>query len=542
MTWDSLLALAVADELERALGGARARSVSLGRAAMVATVRFRGATLLADLAPGRGTITLQFESGAPDLPGKEEDSDANPLPAILTAVDAVPDERTLIFRFRRVRGRRENPALILEFQTNRENAILALGPSLRVIKRLRQRRGRREPVGQPWAPESPGGSDGPRKVVTLAEWEALVGGEDPRRALLSAVAHVSGINVASLLGAPTPAQGFQRWKTITELGGAQPQLLNLSSGPQPYPCPLAGVQSKPCASVLSAMETVRESSAGAPAPTETLRRISARRRRQERKVLQLKRQLQKTLQADALRERGTLILSRLHAIEPGSDSVTLTGFDGAPVTIALDPKRSAQDAANRLFHQARRLERGARRVTEKIKEARDRIAHLADLETRIGQGEDPRIAGALYARAEPDAKGTRHSKRAEPSLPYTSYLSSGGIEIRVGRGAAHNDELTFHYARPNDVWLHARHASGAHVVLRWPRPERPPRSDLEEAATLAAIHSKGRDSGVVPVDWTRRKWVRKPRGAPRGAVSLERVETVFVQPDPSLRERLVRPG
>ncbi len=112
------------------------------------------------------------------------------------------------------------------------------------------------------------------------------------------------------------------------------------------------------------------------------------------------------------------------------------------------------------------------------------------------------------------------------------------FKIKVGRGARHNDDLTFHHSRPDDIWLHARHAAGAHVILRWTRPERPPAADLEEAAILAANHSGARGAGTVPVDWTRRKWVRKPRGAPPGAVIPDRVQTVFVAPDPSLSQRL----
>ena len=44
----------------------------------------------------------------------------------------------------------------------------------------------------------------------------------------------------------------------------------------------------------------------------------------------------------------------------------------------------------------------------------------------------------------------------------------------------------------------------------------------------------------MAVDWTRRKWVRKARRAPRGAVVAERVETIFVTPDPELNVRLRR--
>jgi predicted ribosome quality control (RQC) complex YloA/Tae2 family protein len=110
--------------------------------------------------------------------------------------------------------------------------------------------------------------------------------------------------------------------------------------------------------------------------------------------------------------------------------------------------------------------------------------------------------------------------------------------VRVGRGSKDNDQLTFRHASPEDVWLHARSVPGSHVVLRWSGEGAPPARDLEEAATLAALYSKARSSGTVAVDWTRRKYVRKPRGAPPGRVSILQAKTIFVEPDPALEERL----
>jgi predicted ribosome quality control (RQC) complex YloA/Tae2 family protein len=76
------------------------------------------------------------------------------------------------------------------------------------------------------------------------------------------------------------------------------------------------------------------------------------------------------------------------------------------------------------------------------------------------------------------------------------------------------------------------------VVLRWSDPGAPPARDLEEAAVLAAWYSKARSSGTVAVDWTRRRYVRKPRGAPPGRVSLIQAKTIFVEPDAAVEERL----
>jgi len=87
--------------------------------------------------------------------------------------------------------------------------------------------------------------------------------------------------------------------------------------------------------------------------------------------------------------------------------------------------------------------------------------------------------------------------------------------------------------------LHARDVAGAHVILRWNDPvANPPARDLAEAAVLAALQSKARTSGTVAVDWTRRKYVRKPRKAPPGLVVPERTKTLFDEPDPAVEERM----
>jgi len=158
---------------------------------------------------------------------------------------------------------------------------------------------------------------------------------------------------------------------------------------------------------------------------------------------------------------------------------------------------------------------------------------LATLPRRIAAFE----AAPVDART-PETQLERQAASRAPSRPFRTYRSSGGLAIWVGRGAASNDALTCHESSPSDVWLHARDAAGAHVVLRWSRDEPPPSRDLEEAAVLAAWHSKSRGSGLVPVDWTRRKYVRKAKGGPPGLVLVQRTETIFVKPDERVERRL----
>jgi predicted ribosome quality control (RQC) complex YloA/Tae2 family protein len=161
---------------------------------------------------------------------------------------------------------------------------------------------------------------------------------------------------------------------------------------------------------------------------------------------------------------------------------------------------------------------------------------LEQLPARIAALE--RDADSPSADEEHDSERSRGPAKARTSLPYRSYRSTTGLEIRVGRGASSNDALTFRESSPNDVWLHARDAAGAHVVLRWQKDGNPPARALEEAAVLAAWHSKSRGSSLVPVDWTRRKYVRRARGGAPGAVTVQRARTVMVRPDATLEREL----
>ncbi|HLB00882.1 MAG TPA: NFACT RNA binding domain-containing protein, partial [Bacteroidota bacterium] len=108
----------------------------------------------------------------------------------------------------------------------------------------------------------------------------------------------------------------------------------------------------------------------------------------------------------------------------------------------------------------------------------------------------------------------------------------GHYEAWVGKSSAENDLLTTKHAGPHDFWFHVRGTSGSHVVLKG-RPggtSVPPKEVIHAAARIAAYYSKMRKSGNVPVAYCERKYVKKPKNAPPGTVTLQREEIVFVSP------------
>jgi predicted ribosome quality control (RQC) complex YloA/Tae2 family protein len=121
-------------------------------------------------------------------------------------------------------------------------------------------------------------------------------------------------------------------------------------------------------------------------------------------------------------------------------------------------------------------------------------------------------------------------------------VASDGTRVLVGRGSADNDKLTFHVARGNDIWMHAMDWAGSHVVIQVTKGKVVSQRALEEAALLAAWFSKGRNDGVVTVQFTLRKHVRKPAGVAAGRVSVAAPRALDVRMDDARLTRILATG
>jgi predicted ribosome quality control (RQC) complex YloA/Tae2 family protein len=238
------------------------------------------------------------------------------------------------------------------------------------------------------------------------------------------------------------------------------------------------------------------------------------------------------------RAKANLLLARLGEVVRGVTQVTLKGFQGEEIVLPLDPSLSPHENAEALYAEAARRERARQRLPPLLEKAKGRLEEITDLRASFSDGRLTEEEVEARLPGEAGKKRWRGTGQA-PRLPFKRFRSSGGLEIRVGRGSGDNDALTFRHSHPEDVWLHARDTSGAHVILKWVGRDTPPERDLTEAAILAALHSSARNARVVPVDWTRRKHVRKLRKAPPGTVTTQQTKTLFVQPDPHLPERLM---
>jgi len=130
-----------------------------------------------------------------------------------------------------------------------------------------------------------------------------------------------------------------------------------------------------------------------------------------------------------------------------------------------------------------------------------------------------------------DQFGIGEKAEEREQLPFRIFTVDGGFEVWAGKSSRNNDELTMKYAKPNDLWFHARGASGSHVILKTNTGNgEPGKKAREQAAGIAAYYSKMKNAKMVPVAMTEKKYVRKPKGAPPGTVTLEREKVIFAEP------------
>jgi predicted ribosome quality control (RQC) complex YloA/Tae2 family protein len=247
--------------------------------------------------------------------------------------------------------------------------------------------------------------------------------------------------------------------------------------------------------------------------------------------------LQHAKQFPQIRREAEVLAAYQTSVPPGSSSIQLPNpyKEGEMLPIELDPSMPLKTQIKKRFQRASKLERSVNKITSRLEKIEKEIQHL-----------DGIIESAKSAHSFSDAIQFLDRNLLELGLSSSRGRSQGNKEnektyrrydidknwfVLVGRNNKENDIITFHVASPNDWWFHAQSVPGSHVVLKsHGAGENPPESVLLIAASIAAFYSKSRHASLVPVIYTRRKYVRKPRKALPGKVICEREKTVFAEP------------
>ena len=253
----------------------------------------------------------------------------------------------------------------------------------------------------------------------------------------------------------------------------------------------------------------------------------------ERKLALQREALLGSQRMEEYRLKGELLTANLHLAQKGMKSVDLPNYyeEGMPnLKVELDEKLSPGQNAQKYFKLYQKARNAQTLAAEQIEKTESELNYLEgqldNLSKCTEEAELFELRQELekFGYVKPN-RSRRQMKQLPPSRPMR-FTSPGGRVILVGKNNLQNDKLTF-TAQPDEVWLHAKDMPGSHVIIVDPEPSD---QDIAYAARLAAAYSRGGSSSRVPVDYTLRKYVKKPGGAKPGFVIYTHQRTLSVEP------------
>lgn len=264
--------------------------------------------------------------------------------------------------------------------------------------------------------------------------------------------------------------------------------------------------------------------------------------RTQRRISAQRDELIECADRDRFKLWGDLISANMYRIKKGDRSAVVENFyeDGSPeISISLDARKTPSQNAQHYYNEYKKAATAEKILTVRIQKGEEELQHLDsvfDSLTRASSEND-----IIQLRLELAEQGyvKLGGSRVKPpkALPPIEYRSSDGYTILVGRNNAQNDKLSLKLAEKSDLWLHVHQITGSHVLILTDG-ETPPDRTIEEAAVIAAVNSKGRDSNLVPVDYCLARYVKKPAGAKPGKVIFTDYKTAYVKPDAELENKL----
>lgn len=242
-------------------------------------------------------------------------------------------------------------------------------------------------------------------------------------------------------------------------------------------------------------------------------------------------------QADEYEKFGNLLMIHLYDQPEQPGRMTVPDIFTDPrlvVTIPLKPRTTVLENMQRYFGKAQQTRASLIHVRERGKELSTRIERLEKFHDAVESAETLNELKSLFKEHESlmtELGLTSKGEKDESPFPFRRFVVTGGFEVWAGKNSANNDLLTLRHSRPNDIWFHTRGVGGSHVVLKVGSASGDPSKEaIREAAAIAAYYSKHRNAKRVPVAYTEKKYVRKPKGAPPGTVTIDREKVVMVDP------------
>lgn len=248
------------------------------------------------------------------------------------------------------------------------------------------------------------------------------------------------------------------------------------------------------------------------------------------------------------RHLGDLLKSVMGMNPPLNSEMKRSVLDwetGAETLIACDPKLDLKGQVEKFYSLAKRKERRIVEADLRLQALNEKISKLEELRAAVDRVAlsvlrgharidelapfEARLGLTTGEATTAETKAVRGKASGKGGWSGKTFLSKEGLPILVGRSKDENLELTFKFARGNDLWMHVRGKPGAHVVIPLRDKKNASLETLLDAAYLCLHYSGGSEWGKTEVDYAPKKHVKRIRDS--SEASYVNNKTLIVEVD-----------
>lgn len=265
----------------------------------------------------------------------------------------------------------------------------------------------------------------------------------------------------------------------------------------------------------------------------------------EKRLINIDNKLSECNNRDLYRLYGELIIANLYKIPNRNlENISLENYydNNNLITIPLDKRYVPSYNAKIYFKKYSKLKSALETVTLQKQETIQEINYIESVIYELEACSSLEDVEQVYQEISENnifsnklkENKTKEVKKSKPlaKIKFSSFnplkYSIGDYIILVGRNNVENDYLTCKYANKHDLWFHTKDIHGSHVILKSKSNESIPNEILLEAAKLAVMHSKAKNSSHVPVDYCKVSFVKKPNGSKPGYVIYSNNKTLYI--------------
>ncbi len=265
----------------------------------------------------------------------------------------------------------------------------------------------------------------------------------------------------------------------------------------------------------------------------------------ERSINKLEKQEQEltnSIDREIYKIYADLISANMHNIKTGTEEIQVENFydeNLSLISIPLDKKISPAFNAQKYYKKYSKLKTANTLLLKEIPETKNEIIYLENVLLSIENSTEINELNEIKEELVEEGyikdfnKNRKKKKKQEALSKPHEYISNDGYSIYVGKNNKQNDYLTLKFAHKEDMFLHVYNMPGSHVIIK-NKDDVIPNTTIEEAATLAAHFSSGKNGSHIPVAYTERKNVKKPKGAKTGMVIFNNYKTMTITPTEEL--------